>query len=109
MQIKLKALAIAASTFACASLLSFGWSERGGISLSVESAQARVGRPLTPMSGAGVARRTTRRAVYGTAAVGAAAAAGAYGYYGYPSYGQGYVCQPGTYYRGEDGRRHPCQ
>jgi hypothetical protein len=38
-------------------------------------AQARIGRPLTPMSYAGVARRTTRRAV----AVGAAAgAAGAY-------------------------------
>jgi len=42
----------------------------------VSSAEARVGRPLTPMSYAGVARRTTRRAVYGTAA--AAAAAGAY-------------------------------
>lgn len=41
----------------------------------VTSAEARVGRPLTPMSYAGVARRTTRRAV----AVGAgAAAAGAY-------------------------------
>jgi hypothetical protein len=43
----------------------------------VSSAQARVGRPLTPMSYAGVARRTTRRAVaYGAAgavAVGAAA------------------------------------
>ena len=108
MQIKWKALAIATSTFACASLLSFGWSEQGGISLSVKSAQARVGRPLTPVSVAGVARRQTRRAVYGTAAVGAAAAAGAYGY-GYPSYGQGYVCQPGTYYRGEDGRNHHCQ
>jgi hypothetical protein len=42
----------------------------------VSTSQARVGRPLTPMSYAGVARRTTRRAVYGTAA--AAAAAGAY-------------------------------
>ena len=32
-------------------------------------AQARIGRPLTPMSYAGVARRTTRRAVtYGAAA-----------------------------------------
>ena len=41
----------------------------------ISSAEARVGRPLTPMSYAGVARRTTRRAV----AVGAgAAAAGAY-------------------------------
>lgn len=36
----------------------------------VSSAEARIGRPLTPMSYAGVARRTTRRAV----AVGAAAA-----------------------------------
>ena len=41
----------------------------------VTSAEARIGRPLTPMSYAGVARRTTRRAV----AVGAgAAAAGVY-------------------------------
>ena len=36
----------------------------------VSSADARIGRPLTPMSYAGVARRTTRRAV----AVGAVAA-----------------------------------
>jgi len=47
----------------------------------VSSAQARVGRPLTPMSYAGVARRTTRRAAaYGAAG---AAAAGAY-YYAAP-------------------------
>ena len=57
--------ALAASAFTCAALLSFGWSEQGGISLSIESAQARVGRPLTPMSVAGVARRQNRRAVYG--------------------------------------------
>lgn len=36
----------------------------------VSAAEARIGRPLTPMSYAGVARRTTRRAV----AVGAVAA-----------------------------------
>jgi hypothetical protein len=36
----------------------------------ISQAQARIGRPLTPLSYAGVARRTTRRAV----AVGAAAA-----------------------------------
>jgi hypothetical protein len=35
----------------------------------LSSAEARIGRPLTPMSYAGVARRTTRRAVVGTAAV----------------------------------------
>ena len=40
----------------------------------VSSAEARIGRPLTPMSYAGVARRTTRRAVaVGAVAVGAAA------------------------------------
>ena len=40
----------------------------------VSSAEARIGRPLTPMSYAGVARRTTRRAVaVGAVAVGTAA------------------------------------
>ena len=66
--------AIAATAFACAAMFSFGWSEQSGVSLTVESAQARVGRPATPVSVAGVARRQTRRAVVGGAAVGAAAA-----------------------------------
>lgn len=39
------------------------------------TAEAIIGRPLTPLSYAGVARRTTRRAVVAGAAVGAAAAA----------------------------------
>jgi hypothetical protein len=43
----------------------------------VSVAEARIGRPLTPMSYAGVARRTTRRAVAAGAAAGAAGA-----YYG---------------------------
>jgi hypothetical protein len=43
----------------------------------VTQAQAIIGRPLTPMSYAGVARRTTRREVYGAAAVGGAAAGAA--------------------------------
>lgn len=55
----------------CGSLVS---SSDEGISLSFGKAEARVGRPLTPVSAAGVARRTTRRAVVGGAAVGAAAA-----------------------------------
>jgi len=74
-QMSLTTVVIGASTFACAALLSFGWSEQGGVSLSVESAQARVGRPLTPVSVAGVARRQTRRAVYGAGVVGAGAVA----------------------------------
>jgi hypothetical protein len=58
-------VAIAATTFACATLFSVGWTEQGGVSLSVDSAQARIGRPLTPVSVAGVARRHARRAAYG--------------------------------------------
>ena len=71
-QMHLTKLAIAGSTVACAALFSFNWSEQRGVSLSVESAQARVGRPLTPMSVAGVARRQDRRAAYGYNAAGIA-------------------------------------
>jgi subtilisin family serine protease len=44
----------------------------------VSSAEARIGRPLTPLSYAGVARRTTRRAVVGGAVAAGTVAAGAY-------------------------------
>jgi len=44
----------------------------------ITQADARVGRPMTPRSVAGVARRTTRRAVVGGAVVGGAAATGYY-------------------------------
>ena len=74
-------IAIATTTLTCATLFSFGWSEQRGASLSIDSAQARVGRPLTPVSVAGVARRTHRRAAYGYGAgvVGAGVAAAAIG------------------------------
>jgi len=58
-------IAIATTTFTCATLFSIGWSEQRSVSLSIESAQARVGRPLTPVSVAGVARRNYRRGAYG--------------------------------------------
>jgi hypothetical protein len=105
-QMNPKTVVVATSTFACAALLSFGWSEQRGVSLSIESAQARVGRPLTPVSVAGVARRQNRRAAYGygagvvgaglgAAAIGTAAAVGAatspWGWRGDPYYtGTGY-------------------
>jgi hypothetical protein len=84
--------ALTASAFAFTALFSFGWSEQGGISLSIEGAQARVGRPLTPVSVAGVARRHYRRAAIGTAAVVGATGdyfAGAGGYYPDSSYYSG--------------------
>jgi hypothetical protein len=69
---KLIVLTAAAAALAGGMLWNGEMAIDGGLTTSAE---ARVGRPLTPMSYAGVARRTTRRAV----AVGAgAAAAGAY-------------------------------
>src|SRR5260370_25562839 len=50
----------------------------------VTQADARVGRPMTATSVAGVARRTTRRAVVGGAIVGGTVG---YGYYGGPCRG----------------------
>ncbi len=66
-------------------------------SLTVDKADARVGRPATPASVAGVARRTNRRAAYGygagvvgaglgAAAIGTAAAVSAAPYYGGTGY-----------------------
>jgi hypothetical protein len=52
------------------------------LSVTLDCAEARVGRPFTPMSLAGVHRRVHRRAYYGAAVAGAAAAgAAAYGAY----------------------------
>ena len=103
-------IAAAVSTFACTALLSVGWSEEHGVSLSVESAQARVGRPLTPVSVAGVARRQARRGAYGygygagvvgagVAAAGTAAAVAAAPYYGGTGYyaGSPYYQSAGYY------------
>src|SRR6266487_36086 len=69
------ALGLAATAaLLCAAPLSLHWSPAKTLSLSIDAADARVGRPLTPMSVAGVNRRVHRRAYYGAAAV------GAYGY-----------------------------
>jgi hypothetical protein len=62
-------LALAAAVGAGCLLVNENVSMKDASSL-VSTADARIGRPLTPMSYAGVARRTTRRAV----AVGAGAA-----------------------------------
>lgn len=82
MRTNLRNVAIATSTIACVSLLSFGWSAQRGISLSIESAQAQTGRPYW-------------RAGYG---YGAGPATGPWDYYG------GCPCDyertGGGYYRG---------
>jgi hypothetical protein len=72
-KIGIRQAVLAIAVFAVGWFASPAWLPGEGPSLAVESAQARVGRPLTPVSVAGVARRHTRRAVVGAAAVGAAA------------------------------------
>ena len=89
---------------------SLQWSQKT-VALSLDSADARIGRPLTPLSVAGVHRRAYRRAVYGAAAYGVGSYYGASGYpgysygsygsYGYPAYGYGSYASgyPGYGYR----------
>jgi hypothetical protein len=65
----------------------------------VPKAEARVGRPMTPVSVAGTARRTTRRVIRRGAYIAAIPAGCAYGnYYGYSLYYCG-----GTYYQKSGG------
>ena len=75
MTISLKALAI---VLAMPVLLLADLAPEAPLGLRVvREANAIVGAPLTPMSVAGVARRTTRRTVYATSAVAASNAAAA--------------------------------
>jgi hypothetical protein len=87
---KLSALGLVVATGLLCSPVTVDWSPTKLPSLSVDTAQARVGRPLTPMSVAGVNRRVHRRAYYGAAAAAGAAGYGYYNYYnrrcGYPPY-----------------------
>src|SRR5262249_43847495 len=83
---------ISGAALLTAAPFSLQWSQKN-VALSLDSAEARIGRPLTATSLAGVNRRVHRRAyrraVYGTAAAGL----GGYGYYSYssPSYSSYYA------------------
>ena len=78
---------IVGATLLCAAPISLHSSPTKQLGVSLDAAQAPIGRPLTPFSIAGVNRRMNRRAYYG----------GYYGYhhpyaYGYhrPYYAYGY-------------------
>ena len=90
-------LMVTAALFTAAPL-SLHFSPTNAPTVSLERAQARVGRPLTPMSVAGVHRRVHRRAYYGAAAAGAVAAgAAAYGVHHHHSRACGYSPHPPCY------------
>src|SRR6478609_2057585 len=85
---KLSLFASVSAALACAAVpVSFNnWSPANVTLFSLDTAEARVGRPLTATSVAGVSRRVHRREyrrAVGAAAVGGAAA-GAY-YFGQPA------------------------
>ena len=131
MRMSLKTLAIATSTVACAALLSFGWSPQGGVSLSVEKAQAAtrivvrpyLHGPYSVLGGGGLPWYAVRAYYAG----GPWCAAGGYGYgaagwgggglnnyacySGWPDYKarNGLVCDPGTVIKGGDGILYMCQ
>ena len=78
---KLSLLSSISLALVCAAVpASVNWSSANVTPISVDRAEARIGRPLTPMSVAGVSRRVHRRAyrraVVAGAAVGTAAVAG---------------------------------
>jgi hypothetical protein len=84
---KLSVLGIAiGGAFLCAAPISLDWSP-AKLGLSVDTAQARIGRPLTPFSIAGVNRRMNRRAYYG-------GYGGYYGGYAQPYYAGLAYAQP---------------
>ena len=74
---------LVAAAVLCAAPISLHLSQDKGLSLSVDKARARIGRPLTPGSVAGVHRRYERRAYRR-------------GSYGHGYYGQGYYGHGGS-------------
>ena len=81
---------LVAAAVLCAAPISMHQSLDKGLSLSVDKAQARIGRPLTPGSVAGVHRRYERRA-YRRGSYGQ----GSYGHGGYYGPSQA-AAPPGT-------------
>jgi hypothetical protein len=99
MMVALKRAAIATSTFVCVAALSISWSEQPGVSLGIESAQARNNRSSAPPGVAAAARRQYRRSGHEMWAAAVAATTSPFNYddyYCYDEAGRGYI--PAYYY-----------
>jgi hypothetical protein len=118
-QMALKKFAIAISTVALAALFSVGWSEQRGISLSVQSAQARTRLYVHPYyynpyraDLSGVSWYAVRAYYAGGPWSGEASAhGGPWAYSGWDDYAQrnGIGCVPSTLVKGGDGIDYVCQ
>ena len=90
---KLSMLAMmAGAALLCAAPVSLHWSPAKQLGWSLDTAQARIGRPLTPFSVAGVHRRMYRRGAYGSYGA-------YYGGYHHPYYAYGRPYYHRGYYR----------
>ena len=112
MKMTLRTMAIATSTFACAALFSLGWAEQGGVSLSVNKAEAYARLHVRPAYGAvyvpseGLSWYAVRAYYWGGPWSGAG-----YSYAGWDDYAarNGIACHPGTVVKGGDGIMYNCQ
>jgi len=96
------------------SVANHGWSANNRAYVSDQQRQADWRRQRAYDSNAfwpgELAAGVVGGAIGAAGAIAAAPFDGPYGYYD-DSYARrnGFVCQPGTWFRGEDGRMHPCQ
>ena len=115
-----KKIAIAISAFACAAMFSLGWSEQGGISLSIHKAQAATRLVVRPYYHGHYYHGYYYHEPYiadtsgfSWYAVRAYYAGGpwTYGYSGWADYASrnGIGCEPGTLVKGGDGIMYVCQ
>lgn len=119
-QMDLRRLAIATSTIAFAALFSVGWSDQGGISLSVDSAQAAyrisVYRAYSRnyasyRPDASLPWYVVRAYYMGGPWSGTPANGWPYHWTGWADYAaqNGIGCEPGTIVKGGDGINYACQ
>ena len=95
-KVSLLAIIVGGALLAAAPFL-LGWSPEKNVVLSLDRADARVGRPATPGSVAGVNRRVDRRTYRRGVAYGAGAAAAGAGAYYYGQRACGYSPYPPCY------------
>jgi len=110
---KLRTLAIASATFACATMLSLGWSEQGGVSLSSNQASAQARVVIRPYASSAVYFHSADLPWYAVRAYydGGPWSGDRYSYASWQDYAtrNGIGCVPGTAIKGQDGIMYRCQ
>ena len=113
MKITLRTAAIATSTFVCAASWSLGWSEQGGVSLSITKAEAQQTRVYIRSGYAARAAYAENPTWYAVRAhyMGGPWSGAGYSYTGWADYAarHGIACIPGTAIKGGDGIMYNCQ